>query len=254
MSGEQQTDVALQELSEYDGVSESTPTKPTARVGGPTVIGREMRLTEVETRVLGCLVEKQRTTPDSYPLSLNSLCLACNQATNRDPVVNWDEAAVREALGSLGQRGLIRSGTGHGGRALKYRHLLEEQLPLSEGELSLLAVLMLRGVQTPGELKQRVERLYRFEGLEAVGAALEQLIDRGVVARLPRRPGQKEERYQQLLTVEGGPEPPAADPASESQPGSALEEQVDELRRRVEALEQTVKRLADSQAVAVGDE
>src|ERR1700754_4092949 len=115
-----------------------------------------------ELRVLGCLIEKQRTTPDVYPLSLNALRLACNQSTNRDPVVEYDEATVVEALRRLALRGWTRLASGPGGRARKYRHLLEEALSVDAPEVSLLAVLMLRGPQTPGELKQRSERLHTF--------------------------------------------------------------------------------------------
>jgi uncharacterized protein YceH (UPF0502 family) len=153
----------------------------------------------VEIRVLGCLIEKQRTTPDAYPLSLNALRLACNQSTNRNPVVDFDEAAIRDALQHTYRRGWTRLTSGHGSRAAKYRHLLDEALGLAPDELALLGVLMLRGAQTPGELKQRSERLHRFEDLQGVQQTLERLIARDHVAQLPRQPGQKEERYMQLL-------------------------------------------------------
>lgn len=153
----------------------------------------------VEIRVVGCLIEKQRTTPDAYPLSLNALRTACNQATNRDPVVDYDEATVAEALRRLALRGWTRLASGAGSRARKYRHLLPEALGVGDAELSLLAVLMLRGAQTPGELKQRSERLHGFEDLATVQATLEGLVERGYVARHARRPGQKEDRYEQLL-------------------------------------------------------
>ena len=153
----------------------------------------------VEIRVAGCLVEKQRTTPDQYPLSLNALRLACNQATNRDPVVAYDEATVSEALRRLALRGWTRLASGAGSRARKYRHLLPEALGVGEAELALLAVLMLRGPQTPGELKQRSERLHGFAALAEVEATLEALIGRELVERQQRRPGQKEVRYAQLL-------------------------------------------------------
>ena len=116
----------------------------------------------VEIRVLGCLVEKQRTTPDAYPLSLNALRLACNQSTNRDPVVDYDEQTVVEALRRLALRGWTRLASGAGSRARKYRHLLDQAFGLDDAEVALLAVLMLRGPQTPGELKQRGQRLHDF--------------------------------------------------------------------------------------------
>jgi uncharacterized protein YceH (UPF0502 family) len=169
----------------------------------------------VEIRVLGCLVEKQRTTPDVYPLSLNSLRLACNQATNRDPVVDYDEATVVEALRRLALRGWTRLASGAGSRARKYRHLLDDAFGLDGAEVSLLAVLMLRGSQTPGELKQRAQRLYDFDGLAAVQDALDRLIERGMAARHERRPGQKEDRYEQLLG--GGTAPPAEPPPAEGE-------------------------------------
>jgi uncharacterized protein YceH (UPF0502 family) len=167
----------------------------------------------VEIRVLGCLIEKQRTTPDQYPLSMNALRLACNQSTNRDPVVDYDERAIKAALDRMSDRGWTRLASGAGSRALKYRHLLGEALELSEPELSLLAVLMLRGPQTPGELKQRTERLYRFESVGAVGETLDELARRELAVRLERRPGQKEDRYTQLLGEELGSDPPGQTPA-----------------------------------------
>ncbi len=170
----------------------------------------------VEIRVLGCLIEKQRTTPDAYPLSLNALRLACNQSTNRDPVVAYDEETVSAALRRLAQRGWTRLTSGANSRARKYRHLLPEALGLDDGEVALLAVLMLRGEQTPGELKQRTERLQGFADLAAVQETLDGLIERGWVARHQRRPGQKEERFSQLLgggEGEEAPVPEAGDPA-----------------------------------------
>jgi uncharacterized protein len=159
-------------------------------------------LDPVEVRVLGCLVEKQRTTPDVYPLSLNALRTACNQATNRDPVVAYDEEAIRGALHRLGRRRFTRLASGHGSRASKYRHLLEEALGIDREEQAVLAVLLLRGPQTPGELKQRTERLQPFADLEALEAVLGRLVARELVARLARRPGQKEERYAHRLSEE----------------------------------------------------
>jgi uncharacterized protein len=156
-------------------------------------------LSETEIRVLGCLIEKQRTTPDVYPLSLNSLRLACNQSTNRDPVVDYDEALIRDALHRLERRGLTRLASGAGSRAAKYRHLLADALPMQDDEQAVMCVLMLRGPQTPGQLKQRAERMHAFADLAAVHDTLTRLIQRQLAVRLERRPGQKEERYAQLL-------------------------------------------------------
>jgi uncharacterized protein len=198
----------------------------------------------VELRVLGCLIEKQRTTPDVYPLSLNSLRLACNQATNRDPVVEYDEATVRAGLERLSRRGWTRLASGPGSRAIKYRHLLDEALDLVPSQLALLAVLMLRGGQTPGELKARGERLYPFSTLDDVHRTLGALIERELVERLPRRPGQKEERYRHLLG-EGEPEPAAETAApAERSPAWRDDDRVAAIEERVSRLEQTVDRLA----------
>lgn len=164
-----------------------------------------MNLSAPEIRVLGCLLEKQRTTPDQYPLSLNALRLACNQSTNREPVVDYDDAVVRDALHRLERHGYTRYASGAGSRTPKYRHLLAEALPMAEDEQAVMCVLMLRGPQTPGELKQRAERMHPFAELNAVHETLERLIARELVACLGRRPGQKEDRYAQLLQdVEDG--------------------------------------------------
>lgn len=156
-------------------------------------------LTPVEQRVLGCLIEKRWTTPDQYPLSLNALRLACNQSTNRDPVTSYDEGAVREAAQRLSLYGLARLASGHGSRATKYRHLAEEALGLGREELAVLAVLLLRGPQTPGELKARTERMAALASLADVERLLGVLSERGYVRRLGRRPGQKEDRFEHLL-------------------------------------------------------
>jgi uncharacterized protein len=168
----------------------------------------------VEIRVVGCLVEKQRTTPDAYPLSLNALRLACNQSTNREPAVDYDEATISDALRRPAQRGWTRLASGAASRTRKYRHLLPEALEVDDEELALLAVLMLRRAQTPGELKQRSERLHRFHDLAAVQGTLEQLLEREYVVRHPRRPGQKEDRYEQVLG--GGGEGGEMEPTIES--------------------------------------
>jgi uncharacterized protein YceH (UPF0502 family) len=154
----------------------------------------------VELRVLGCLIEKQRTTPETYPLSLNALRLACNQSTNRDPVVAYDEPAIRTALDRLAQRKWVRLASGPGSRAAKYRQMFDEALGLSSDETAILCVLMLRGPQTPGELNQRTQRLHPFATLDQIDGVLTALIERDLVSKLPRRPGQKEQRYGHLLS------------------------------------------------------
>lgn len=224
-----------------------------------------MNLSASETRVLGCLLEKQVTTPDIYPLTLNSLRLACNQSTNRDPVVDYDEAVLRDAMHRLERRGYARLASGRGSRAPKYRHLLAEALPLTGEEHAVLCVLLLRGPQTPGELKQRAERMHGFAALEDVHDTLDRLISRELVTRLERRPGQKEERYEHLLSADldesSGVEAiamPASVSASAtpspSQPNgggslaqaptaplSGLEERVAKLERAVEELRAMVR-------------
>src|SRR5690242_21846992 len=126
----------------------------------------------VEIRVVGCLIEKQRTTPDAYPLSLNALRLACNQSTNRDPVVQYDEETIRGALHRLGRRRFTRLASGHSSRAAKYRHLLDDEMRIDREEQAVLAVLMLRGPQTPGELKQRTDQTGRASCRDRVGLPL----------------------------------------------------------------------------------
>jgi uncharacterized protein len=200
-------------------------------------------LDAAEIRVLGCMIEKQRTTPDVYPLSLNALRAACNQSTNRDPVVTYDEPTIRAAVQRLSQRQFVRLASGPGSRAAKYRHLLPEALNLTDEQLAVLCVLMLRGAQTLGELKSRTERMHSFASLPEVHQSLDELIGRELVARLPRRPGQKEERYMQLF----GGDDSAAAPSAErtAAPGeetlearvSRLEQEVAELRRALQAFD-----------------
>jgi uncharacterized protein len=230
-------------------------------------------LTAPEARVLGCLVEKKVTTPDAYPLSLNALRLACNQSTNRDPVVEYDEALIREALHRLERRSLVRLASGAGSRASKYRHLLAEALPIDPAELAVMCVLMLRGPQTPGELKQRAERMHPFAGLGEVCEALDRLTARGLAVRLARRPGQKEERYAELLSErgEGASAPAAAEPAAAADNGATLppgaaagaapaspdgvapEMGVADLQERVERLEREVAELRAAIRHPVGE-
>jgi len=196
----------------------------------------------VEIRVLGCLIEKQRTTPDVYPLSLNALRAACNQATNRDPVVAYDEETIRAALHRLGRRGWTRLASG--ARAAKYRHLLDEKPGLARDEQALLAVLALRGPQTPGELKTRAERMQRFADLAAMEATLARLIERDLAVRQPRRPGQKEERYAHRLSDDLDEDmPPAPPPAAAAPEPRQEDDRLARLERRVEALAAQVDEL-----------
>lgn len=217
----------------------------------------------VEIRVLGCLVEKQHTTPDVYPLSLNSLKLACNQATNRDPVVDYDEATVVEALRRLALRGWTRLASGAGSRARKYRHLLGDTFGIEDAEISLLAVLMLRGPQTPGELKQRGQRLHVFADLAAVQETLDALVERGLIARHERRPGQKEDRYEQLLgggsvqaapplTVDPGEQAPVQASSGEGEQEATLTPAEDRLTRLEREMAELRSELASLRA-ALGD-
>ena len=199
----------------------------------------------VEIRVLGCMIEKQRTTPDVYPLSLNALRAACNQTTNRDPVVSYDEATIRSALHRLAQRRWARLASGPGSRAVKYRHLLDEALGLSGSDLSILAVLMLRGPQTTGELRARTERMATFASLAEVEEALGNLSSRGLVARLPRRPGQKEDRFVQLL---GDNRPEAADEVAPADDGVETAPADNSVEARLRRLEDEVAALRAAMA------
>ncbi len=217
-----------------------------------------MDLTASEIRVLGCLIEKQRTTPDTYPLTLNALRTACNQSTARDPVVRYDDETVRDAMNRLHRRRWGR--LAGGGRAPKYRHLLDEALTRAPDELAMLCVLMLRGPQTPGELKQRTDRLHRFADLAAIHETLRRLVERGLVAQLARRPGQKEERYAQLLgedTDATAATPYVAPPAAAPSPAApaprapayaadpALEQRVAALEAQVASMQADLRALTD---------
>lgn len=212
-------------------------------------------LTPPEQRVLGSLIEKRFTTPDQYPLTLNGLRLACNQSTNRDPVTGYDEATVREAAQRLTRYGLARLASGHSSRAAKYRHLAEEALGVDKQQLALLAVLLLRGAQTPGELKLRTERMAAFDSLAGVEEVLGLLADKGYARRLERRPGQKEDRFEQLLGSGGDGSPAGAPAAGYPQVPAAAERDLfpdspppavidrDGLNQRQDALEAAVAEL-----------
>lgn len=193
-------------------------------------------LTAPERRVLGCLIEKRWTTPEQYPLSLNALRLACNQASSRHPVTDYAEDTVREAAQRLSRYGLVRLASGHGSRASRYRHLAEESLGLGREALAILGVLLLRGAQTPGELKSRTERMAPLQSLTEVEGVLDELCGHGYVRRLPRRPGQKEDRFEDLLA--GVPDDDAVSEIDAAAAPGAVG-----LEDRVAALEAEVKRL-----------
>ena len=211
-----------------------------------------MNLTPIEARVLGSLVEKDATTPDYYPLSLNALVNACNQKNNRDPVMTLDEDAVRDALSALQSQRLAGPASGADSRVTKYEHRLQEVYNFTRGEIAVLCVLLLRGPQTPGELRGRTERMHRFEDLDQVQAALQRLMQREppLAAVLPRQPGTKESRYAHLMSgdidLTAYESVPQVRPSvgltwdSERLTGTPAES---DLRDRVEQLEQTVAEL-----------
>jgi uncharacterized protein len=204
----------------------------------------------VEIRVVACLVEKQRTTPDQYPLTLNSLRLACNQSTNRDPVVDYDEGTIRSALDRLGRRKWTTLASWSTARSVKYKQVLDQALGLTPPQLSLLAVLMLRGPQTPGELRTRTERMYRFESNEELETTLRELIERDLAGPLPRRPGERGQRYTHLLEGEGkGQAEETPPPAMPERPAPAADggigERVDRLEAELAALRSELRELRD---------
>lgn len=205
-------------------------------------------LSDIEVRVLGALIEKETTTPEYYPLSLNALLNACNQKSNREPAMTLDENAARQALRSLTGQALVRSAGGDS-RVAKYEHRLSELYNFHRHEIAVLCVLLLRGPQTPGELRTRAERLYAFEGLDAVHAALNLLMRRepALVKVLPRQPGTKESRYMHLFSGEDAPvltahaESPSAHLQHSQASGDGdrfteLEAEITSLRRELETL------------------
>jgi uncharacterized protein YceH (UPF0502 family) len=214
----------------------------------------DYQLTDIEARVLGALIEKEITTPEYYPLSLNALTNACNQKSNREPVMTLDEEAVRAALRSLSDQFLTRSAGGDS-RVAKYEHRVNELFNFHRHEIAVLCVLLLRGPQTPGELRARGERLYPFEDLESVNSALHLLMKREppLVTVLPRQPGTKESRYAQLFSgapasAPAGEQASASDPelfgpAARSEVGVSDRERVARLEREVVALREELAEL-----------
>lgn len=208
-------------------------------------------LTPAEARVVSSLVEKQRTVPDTYPLTLNALLAACNQSTNRDPVLHLDEGAVLAAVDSLKARGMARIvHPSTGIRSTKYRHVLDEALSVEADRLSVLAVLLLRGPQTVAELRTRTERLHAFDSVADIETALEGLAEAGHAERLERRPGEREVRWRQLLADTGytevdRPAPALTSARNDHDPGlrervTALEAEVAELRSVVDRLREVL--------------
>jgi len=205
----------------------------------------EIVLTDEEARVLGSLVEKEVTTPDYYPLSLNALLNACNQKSNREPVMNLGEDDVRRALGDLNRKGLAGAASSADSRVPKFEHRLQEVLNLDRRETAVLCVLLLRGPQTPGELRGRTERMYPFHDLDEVQSALQRLIQRdpALVAALRRQPGTKELRYAHLLSgeVEAWEPPPLSKSVAAGETPDRLERlesEVAQLRAEVAELQQ----------------
>ncbi len=211
----------------------------------------EMSLNETEVRVLGCLMEKELATPEYYPLTLNALTSACNQKSNRDPVMQLEETEVVRALDALRFRQLVLL-SAEGGRVPKYRHILAEKFRLSPAELALLCELMVRGPQTAGELRSRAERMHPFAGPAAVEEALEELLARTppLIIRLPRQPGRKEVRHAHLFAGEPAiaadeqqtpPEAARLRVMAENERFAKLEEEVALLRAEVAALRRLVE-------------
>lgn len=202
-------------------------------------------LNEVECRILGSLIEKETTTPEYYPLSLNALLNACNQKSNRDPVMNLDEDAVREALSSLDKQSLVRSVSAADSRVTKYEHRLQEVFNFYRHEIAVLCVLLLRGPQTPGELRGRAERMHHFDDLGAVQSSLQHLIKREppLVKVIPRQPGTKEVRYAHLLS--GDVQAREAKPVieAESPPASVDGERIARLEEFIAGLQKEITEL-----------
>jgi uncharacterized protein YceH (UPF0502 family) len=208
----------------------------------------QLKLNEIEVRVLGSLIEKDITTPDYYPLSLNALVNACNQKNNRDPVMTLDENSVREALSSLQEKRVAGPAGGADSRVTKYEHRLQEVFNFDRREIALICVLLLRGPQTPGELRGRAERMYRFETLDDVQSALQRLMERQppLVAVLSRQPGTKESRYTHLFSGEYIPQPATTPTRSTSElsgTGNEDEQRIAGLEAAVASLKSEVEEL-----------
>lgn len=205
-----------------------------------------MNLSDVEARILGSLVEKESITPDNYPLSLNALTAACNQLSNRDPVMSLSEDQVKWAVNSLRQQSLVRAIQAADARVMKFQHLLTEKLGLSASERAVLAVLLLRGAQTLGEIRSRTSRLAEFTSIDDVESTVKKLIGSQLVAELPRRPGQKEARYAHLLSgppKDTAPSETSVDLDQTGESRGTADDRIASLERAVEELRVEVAEL-----------
>lgn len=203
-----------------------------------------LNLSPIETRIIGCLIEKQLTTPEYYPLTLNALTAACNQKSNRDPVMSLDETPILAAIDSLRDKNLVYLYYGSTSRTVKYKHMADSVFELSPAGVAVVALLFLRGPQTVGEIRGRSERLYEFSGLGEVQETLDELAgrDEPLVIKLPRQPGRKEPRYARLLSGEIDVEALAASTAA---PSAANSENTANLSERIDALETQIKELRE---------
>jgi uncharacterized protein YceH (UPF0502 family) len=218
-----------------------------SRLGYDMIFSMDIILSDVEARVLGALIEKELTTPEYYPLSLNALVHACNQKSNRDPFMNLDEDAVKQALRTLDKKELAGPADNMESRVTKYEHRLQEAFNFTRHEIAILCELLLRGPQTPGELRSRADRMHKFEDLGVVQTTLRRLMERepSLVKLLPKQPGTKEARYAHLLSgdleaLEAAPrkEPSADSSSSGSERITRLESEITNLRKEIEELTQ----------------
>jgi uncharacterized protein len=238
-------------LPRFDGAKPRHQTNPLT-IEASLIQSMDIKITEAEVRVLGSLIEKDITTPEYYPMSLNALVNACNQKTNRDPVMQLDEDAVRDALDGLQQQRLAGPARGADSRVTKYEQRLQEVFNFTRAETAVLCVLLLRGPQTPGELRGRTERLHRFETLDDVQSALQKLMQREppLAKVLPRQPGTKESRYAHLLAgdvfeTEMPPQVAASRNAADTERIARLEEEVAELRRELSEVKDQMERFRE---------
>jgi uncharacterized protein YceH (UPF0502 family) len=215
----------------------------------------DIELSPYEARVIGCLIEKESTTPEQYPLSLNALANACNQKSNREPVLDLDEASVQQTVDALTRKRLVMAKTGYGSRVTKYQHRFCNtefgSLQLSPQERGIICVLLLRGAQTPGELRTRTQRLCEFSDVHEVEAVLDQLMARDdgpLVRRLPREAGKREARYMHCFSTATQDLDTAAPTADAQQPSSSDSERLVQLEQRVNELAAEIQQLRDSLA------